>query len=81
MNKPFMDTLSVLFPGIIGCFGSFNRHPLPGDLTEFNQALACVQVPFCYPHMSPHSHFDALSATAMLLLMALLQLVQVIPSI
>ncbi len=41
-----LDTSSVLFPGVTGCFGSYNRHPRPGDSTEADQTPACVQVAF-----------------------------------
>ncbi len=48
-----LDTSSVFYPGFIGCFGSYNRHPLPGDLIRVDQALACVQVAYCALHLSP----------------------------
>ena len=34
-------------------FGSRNRHPHPGDPTKVDQASACIQVAFYYPHWSP----------------------------
>ncbi len=79
-----LDASSVLIPGVIGCFGPFNRHPLPGDPTEVDQASACVQVAFFGPHTSPlfsYIHLDARSAASMLLLIALLRLAPVIPII
>ncbi len=58
-------TSSVLFPGVTGCFGSYNRHPRPGDPTEADQTPAHVQVAFYCPHCSPlfnQSHLEAFSA-------------------
>ena len=35
-------------PGVIGCFGSYIRHPHPGNPARGDQATTCVQVVHCY---------------------------------
>lgn len=60
------DTSSVMYPGIIRCFGSFNiSHPRPGDPAGVDQTLACV--PAVFAHISAlliQSHLVPFSAAS-----------------
>lgn len=68
-----LDTSSLLCPGFIGCFGSCNRHLLPGDPTGVQQAPACDQVANYVSHFSPlfsHSYLKAFFTASLMVLIA-----------
>ena len=59
-------------PGVIGCFGSYIRHPHPGDPAGGDQAPTCPGS--AVRHVSPlfnQSHREAFSAASKMFLVAL----------
>ena len=77
-----LDTSSVMEPGVIECFGSFNIiHPHPGDPAEIDKVSTCVSV--ACTHRSPlliHSNLKAFSAVSVVFFEAFLLRAPVIPS-
>ena len=61
-----LDTSSLIEPGIIGVFGSFNiRPPIPGNPTRSYQFQACVEEGLDHSlYLVIHSHLEAFSSAS-----------------
>lgn len=73
MHLPMLShTWSVMFPGVMRCFGSRNIiHTHPGEPAGADQTPTCVWVaPLHGSLLFGHSHLEAFSAASVLCLMA-----------
>lgn len=76
------DISSVMFPEILGCFGSRNIiQPPSGDPAWVDQALTCVQAALALlSDLLIQIHLEALSAASVADFMVLLLAAPVMPS-
>lgn len=78
-----LNTSSVMEPGVIGYFGSFNIiHPHPGDPAMVDQTTTSVQLAFAPSHGPPiliQSHLEAFYIASVRFLIVLLLPIPVMP--
>lgn len=75
------DTSSVMFPEIVGCFGSHIIHPPSDTPAGADQAPTCVPAALAhFLDLLIHIHLGALSEASVVELMALLFAAPMMPS-
>ncbi len=75
------DASSVMYPGVIGCFGSHNIiHPRPGDPAKVDQAPTCNPVATHRTALFNQGHLVAFSAASLADWMALFLVAPIMPN-